>query len=105
MSIVGAATLCRVLGLSGVWTFRVEGFNNRLILQVRCEWSLSPAEESLLTSVVFLGTIVGSFLWGALSDAKGRRLGFASTAGCIFLFGVASALAPSYAVRRLFRSQ
>lgn len=67
--------------------------------QVRCDWSLSPAEESLLTSIVFLGTIVGSFLWGALSDAKGRRLGFASTAGCIFLFGVASALAPSYAVR------
>ena len=65
---------------------------------MRCEWNLSPAHESALTSVVFLGTMVGSYLWGALSDAKGRRLGFASTAGCIFFFGAASALAPNFAV-------
>ena len=76
---------------------------NPCCLQVRCEWDLSPAQESALTSVVFLGTMMGSYLWGALSDAKGRRLGFASTAGCIFFFGVASALAPNFAVWQFLR--
>ena len=72
---------------------------------MRCDWDLSPAQESLLTSVVFLGTMVGSYLWGALSDCKGRRRGFAATAACIFIFGVASALAPNYAVRSPLGSQ
>jgi MFS family permease len=33
-------------------------------------------QESLITSVVFLGTMLGANAWGALSDARGRRVGF-----------------------------
>jgi len=57
------------------------------------------AQESLITSVVFLGTMIGANTWGALSDARGRRVGFQACAMFIFVFGMASAAAPSYGVR------
>ena len=69
-----------------------------LIAQVTCQWGLSPGQEARISSVVFLGTMFGSYAWGALSDAKGRRVGFACPALFTFAFGVASALAPNYAV-------
>jgi len=41
---------------------------------VHSEWGVSPYQESMLTSVVFVGMMVGAYLWGVISDAKGRRL-------------------------------
>lgn len=64
--------------------------------QVRCDWGLSPSHESLLSSAVFLGTMVGANAWGMVADAHGRRLGFTCTALFIFVFGLLSALAPSF---------
>lgn len=69
-----------------------------LHIQAKCEWGLSPSQESLITSVVFVGTMSGAYAWGSLGDAKGRRLGFFATALLTFSFGVLSALAPSYGV-------
>ena len=66
--------------------------------QVRCQWGVSPAQESLLTSVVFAGTMAGAYSWGVLGDAKGRRVGFFATAMFTFAFGAASALAPNFSV-------
>lgn len=70
-----------------------------LHVQAKCEWGLSPSQESLITSVVFVGTMSGAYAWGSLGDAKGRKLGFFATALFTFTFGVLSALAPSYGVR------
>lgn len=56
------------------------------------------AQESLITSVVFLGTMVGANMWGALSDARGRRVGFQACSVSVFLFGLLSAGAPNYGV-------
>ena len=67
-------------------------------VQAKCEWGLTPSQESLITSVVFVGTMSGAYAWGSLGDAKGRKLGFFGTALFTFAFGVLSALAPSYAV-------
>ena len=67
-------------------------------LQAKCEWGLSPSQESLITSVVFVGTMSGAYAWGSLGDAKGRKLGFFATALFTFTFGVLSAVAPSYGV-------
>lgn len=64
----------------------------------KCEWGLTPSQESLITSVVFIGTMSGAYAWGSLGDAKGRKLGFFATALFTFAFGVLSALAPSYGV-------
>lgn len=40
---------------------------------VQSAWSLSPREESLITSVVFAGMLVGAYSWGIVSDIYGRR--------------------------------
>jgi hypothetical protein len=40
---------------------------------VQAEWGLSAQEESLITSVVFLGMLVGAYCWGLVSDNYGRR--------------------------------
>ncbi|CAL8465087.1 g4622 [Coccomyxa elongata] len=63
---------------------------------VRCEWGISPSAESLITSIVFCGTMAGAYGWGVLGDARGRRIGFAATAAFTFAFGILSAAAPNY---------
>ena len=68
-------------------------------LQVKCLWDITPAQESLITSIVFCGTMIGAYSWGVLGDAKGRRMGFFATAIFTFIFGVLSAASPNYTVR------
>lgn len=67
-------------------------------LQARCEWGLQPSQESLITSVVFVGTLSGAYAWGSLGDSKGRKLGFFATALFTVTFGLLSAVAPSFGV-------
>lgn len=40
---------------------------------VQAEWGLSPNKESMITSVVFAGMLIGSYSWGIVSDKFGRR--------------------------------
>ncbi|KAH9662150.1 Organic cation/carnitine transporter 7 [Citrus sinensis] len=47
---------------------------------VQSLWHLSPNQESLITSVVFAGMLVGAYSWGIVSDNFGRRKGFLITA-------------------------
>ena len=68
-------------------------------MKVSCQWGLSAHQEGAISTVVFLGTLIGANAFGALSDAYGRRVGFFATAIFASTFGLASALAPSYAVR------
>lgn len=46
---------------------------------VRSAWGLSSSEESLITSVVFAGMLVGAYSWGIVSDKQGRRCLFSSS--------------------------
>ncbi|GAA0147736.1 secondary carrier transporter [Lithospermum erythrorhizon] len=63
---------------------------------IKSEWGLSSSEESMLTSVVFSGTILGAYVWGYISDAYGRRMSCIGSMICIggALFFVA--LSPGY---------
>ncbi|CAK0787220.1 hypothetical protein CVIRNUC_010436 [Coccomyxa viridis] len=63
---------------------------------VKCMWNITPNQESLITSIVFCGTMVGAYSWGVLGDAKGRRVGFFGTAIFTFIFGLLSAASPNY---------
>uniref|UniRef100_A0ACD5YD07 Uncharacterized protein n=1 Tax=Avena sativa TaxID=4498 RepID=A0ACD5YD07_AVESA len=63
---------------------------------VQAEWGLSAQEESLITSVVFLGMLVGAYCWGLVSDNYGRRVGFNFTALVTGGAGLLSAFAPNY---------
>ena len=40
---------------------------------IREEWNVSPENESLLSSVVFAGMLLGACAWGFVSDKYGRR--------------------------------
>lgn len=37
------------------------------------EWGLSSTQETLITTVVFAGMLVGAYSWGVISDNFGRR--------------------------------
>ncbi|KAK4396639.1 Organic cation/carnitine transporter 7 [Sesamum angolense] len=60
------------------------------------EWSLSPTEESLLSTAVFGGMIVGSYFLGFIADAYGRRVGIRCVAMITFAAGLLSAFSPGY---------
>lgn len=63
---------------------------------VRQQWNVSPQHESLLSSVVFTGMLLGACSWGYISDKYGRRtallFSIILTAGAGFI----SALSPNY---------
>ncbi|MBA0723760.1 hypothetical protein Golax_004316 [Gossypium laxum] len=40
---------------------------------VQSLWGLTSHQESLITSVVFVGMLVGAYSWGVVSDKYGRR--------------------------------
>lgn len=40
---------------------------------VKSEWQLSSGQESLLSTIVFAGMLLGANTWGLLSDNYGRR--------------------------------
>ncbi|KAL6601563.1 hypothetical protein ACP70R_044783 [Stipagrostis hirtigluma subsp. patula] len=63
---------------------------------VQAEWELSAQAESLITSVVFVGVLLGAYAWGIVSDNHGRRLGFNFTAVITGGAGLLSAFAPNY---------
>ncbi|KAG0568457.1 hypothetical protein KC19_6G020900 [Ceratodon purpureus] len=70
----------------------------------RCEWGLSSFEEGAISSAVFAGVFVGAYVWGFVSDMKGRRLGFLATALFTFFFGLLSAWSPTYLFLLLART-
>ncbi|KAL5747058.1 hypothetical protein ACOSP7_024060 [Xanthoceras sorbifolium] len=70
---------------------------------VQSLWSLSSKQESLITSVVFAGMLVGAYSWGIVSDNYGRRKGFLITAIVTSGAGFLSAFAPNYILLIIFR--
>lgn len=65
---------------------------------VRCAWGVGPGAESVLTSVVFVGMLLGVSSLGLVSDHLGRRQGFLLSALLLGAAGLASAVAPSFGV-------
>lgn len=66
-------------------------------------WGISSHQQSLITSVVFAGMLIGAYSWGIVSDKHGRRKGFLMTATVTACAGVLSSLAPNYISLIFFR--
>jgi len=73
---------------------------------VACYWpdTVGPFQESLLTSVVFAGMMIGVCSLGMAADVLGRRKGFFLSAAILSIAGLASAVAPSFGFLLLFRT-
>lgn len=41
--------------------------------EVQVQWGLSSSEESLISTVVFAGMLIGAYSWGLVSDTYGRK--------------------------------
>ncbi|XP_047325337.1 organic cation/carnitine transporter 7-like [Impatiens glandulifera] len=63
---------------------------------VKLKWGLSSSEESLITTVVFAGMLVGAYSWGLISDNYGRRRGLLSVAIVSTGAGFLSSFSPNY---------
>ncbi|KAJ9164525.1 hypothetical protein P3X46_024091 [Hevea brasiliensis] len=70
---------------------------------VQHTWGLTSKQESLITTVVFVGMMVGAYSWGLLSDKYGRRKGFLVPAIVTSGFGLLSSFAPNYVTLILSR--
>ena len=63
----------------------------------------SPLQQGALDSIIFLGMMVGGYLWGAWSDLVGRRTCLIISLSVNWLFGLASSLSPDFASFLFFR--
>ncbi|CAK7345860.1 unnamed protein product [Dovyalis caffra] len=76
---------------------------------VKSQWDLSSSQESILTTVVFAGMLVGTFSWGLVSDHYGRRQAILSLKGLLGITlltsgaGLLSPFSPNYASLVIFR--
>ncbi|KAK4488966.1 hypothetical protein RD792_004757, partial [Penstemon davidsonii] len=70
---------------------------------VQSTWSLSSHEESLITSVVFAGMLIGAYSWGVVADTYGRRKGFLVTAIITSGAGFLSSFAPNLTLLIILR--
>ena len=70
-----------------------------------CEWHIDVYQEAMLTTVVFLGYLIGSPAFGWIGDKFGRRHALMMSSSWVSTFGILSALATNlywlYTVRFL----
>ncbi len=59
-------------------------------------WGLSPGQRGLISSVFFAGYFVGVFMWGSVSDRRGRRISILLSFTLGNAAGIASFMAPNF---------
>ncbi|XP_033112116.1 synaptic vesicle 2-related protein-like isoform X1 [Anneissia japonica] len=64
--------------------------------ELRCVWNLTRVQEAMITTVVFIGMLISSTLWGKICDKYGRRVGLIACSIWIFYYGVLSCACPVY---------
>ena len=73
------------------------------ILQQDDEFATSDVQNAVLSSVIFIGMLCGSYTWGALADVLGRRFVLIFSFMVNGIFGAASSLSPNISVFIFFR--
>ena len=68
------------------------------ILQHDDEFATTDAENAVLSSVVFVGMLCGSYTWGGFSDVVGRRIVLITSLTVNGIFGAVSAFSPNIAM-------
>jgi len=67
-----------------------------VIPHIRCQMNFSAVQLSILSSIVFIGLLVGGFFWGSLGDRWGRRSCLVISLAMNGIFGLFSSFARNY---------
>uniref|UniRef100_A0A1A7WVG3 Major facilitator superfamily (MFS) profile domain-containing protein n=1 Tax=Iconisemion striatum TaxID=60296 RepID=A0A1A7WVG3_9TELE len=74
-----------------------------LLPTARCDLLLSSSDMGLLTTSIFLGMMVGGYIWGYLADQRGRRRVLVVSLTVNGLFGGLASIAPWFWLFLLLR--
>ncbi|CAL8296034.1 unnamed protein product [Boreogadus saida] len=74
-----------------------------LLPTARCDLQLSSSDMGLLTASIFLGMMVGGYLWGYLADLRGRKRVLIVSLSVNGVFGALASLAPWFWLFLLMR--
>ncbi|XP_072528481.1 synaptic vesicle glycoprotein 2B isoform X2 [Salminus brasiliensis] len=74
-----------------------------LLPTARCDLQLSSADMGLLTASIFLGMMLGGYMWGYLADQRGRQRVLVISLAVNGTFGAVASLAPSFWLFLLLR--
>ncbi|XP_027884319.1 synaptic vesicle glycoprotein 2B [Xiphophorus couchianus] len=74
-----------------------------LLPTARCDLQLSSSDMGLLTASIFLGMMVGGYMWGYLADQRGRRKVLVVSLTVNGLFGGLASVAPWFWLFLLLR--
>ncbi|XP_015199277.2 synaptic vesicle glycoprotein 2C isoform X1 [Lepisosteus oculatus] len=74
-----------------------------LLPTARCDLLLSSSDMGLLTASIFLGMMVGGYVWGYLADQRGRRRVLVLSLTVNGVFGALASLAPMFWLFLLLR--
>ncbi|XP_074547072.1 synaptic vesicle 2-related protein [Halichoeres trimaculatus] len=88
--------ICLITGLSWIGDAMEMMILSILAPELHCDWRLPSYKVALITSVVFIGTGLGSPVWGNMSDMYGRRVGLIMCMCWTLFYGLLSAFAPVY---------
>ncbi|CAJ1056162.1 synaptic vesicle glycoprotein 2C [Xyrichtys novacula] len=74
-----------------------------LLPTARCDMQLTSSDMGLLTASIFLGMMLGGYMWGYLADKKGRRQVLILSLTVNGLFGGLSSVAPWFSTFLVMR--
>lgn len=83
-----------LLSVSGFSLMSVALENNNIgfvLPYARCDIDMSTAEQGILGSIVYVGTIISSQFWGIMADATGRRRILLISMAGTFIFSMLTA--------------
>ena len=73
------------------------------ILSKPWELSITHWQNGLLSSVIFIGMLIGGYTWGGVADITGRRSTLITSLSVNGVFGALSAFSPNFYVLLVFR--
>ncbi|XP_063705433.1 synaptic vesicle glycoprotein 2B-like [Culicoides brevitarsis] len=74
-----------------------------IMKSAECDLSLKAAEKGVMSSIVYVGIVSMAFIWGYLSDTRGRRKVLKWTLLCTSTLSILSSFAPNYSSFVLLR--